>query len=388
MTPRTGGTRRRRRTGDAAAATALLALLAAGCGSSSSAAPGSAGPDEAQLAAARSSAQAAEAAPTTIAQTVPLSRKPPTGKVIVFLQDPAAPSTEQFQGLVDAAQAVGWTAKSVKFNPVDLATFNAGLLQALSMDADYVFQSGVPESQLSQSTLAKYEEAGVPIIVTDTTPVPATETLLGDTGGRNSRTASADKLADWFVADSSGTGRAAIVNITTYPTLTLFADGFADRVAKTCSSCRTETLEQTFGDALDGTLTSNIISKLRADRSIKYAVFDNSGEIAGLDAALKAAGLTDVKVIGHSIDPTTVKSMESGQAATFMAYNFRYGGWRAMDIALRHSIGDPTDDADAQTPFQLMTKANVGQLGPDALFRAPADALEQFTRLWLVTDPS
>ena len=373
------------------AASVLLAAGLVACGSSTtgdedrSDAPGLSADG---IAAATASAQQAEEAPTAIAQTVPLSKKPPTGKLIAFLQDPAPPSVEQFAGLTDAAAAVGWRAESVKFNPADLATFNAGLLQALSMGADYVVNSGVPESQISKSTVERFKSAGVPIVVLDTTPVPQTETLLGDSGGESSRVRAGAQLADWFVADSQGTGSAVVVNITTYPTLTLFAESLEDQVEKTCPSCKTTPLKQTFDDALNGNLTANVVAKLRSDRTIKYAVFDNSAEIAGLDPALKAAGLDDIKLIGHSIDPTTVQSMQSGQAKTFMAYNFRYGGWRAMDIALRHSVGDPTEDPDAVTPYQLMTKDNVGQLPPEALFRAPDDSLEQFKKLWLVSGTS
>ncbi|MEV5409678.1 hypothetical protein AB0K60_12680 [Thermopolyspora sp. NPDC052614] len=175
-----------------------------------------------------------------------------------------------------------------------------------------------------------------------------------------------------------------VINITTYATLTLFTDNFADHVAKTCPSCTTETIPVTISDALNGKLTTNVISKLRADRSIKYAVFDNSGEINGFDAALKAAGLTDVKVIGHSIDPVTVKSIESGQAKAFVAYDFRYAGLDSIDAAVRHSVGDETSNPKSSTPIQLITKDNLGELPADALFRRPDDALEQFKKLWLV----
>ena len=339
------------------------------------------------LAEAQAAAQEAMQAPTEIPVTTPLSAKPPTGKLIVYLRDPAPASAEIWDGLQQAATAVGWRSEAVKFDPTDLSSFNAGLLQALSMGADYVVDAGIPESQLSRSTVAKFEEAGVPLVVVGTTPVPHTDTLLGDHSDENARVLNGQQLADWFVADSQGEGKAAVVNITTYPTLTLFADSFAEHVSETCPDCEIDPIKVTFGDALDGTLTSSVIAKLRADRSIKYAVFDNSAEIFGLDAQLKAAGLDDVKVIGHSIDPTTVESFAKGQAEAFVAYDFSYTGLAAVDVAVRHSVGDEPGDRDAAQPSQLITSDNIDSLPPTAIFRGPADALEQFKQLWLVSGP-
>jgi ribose transport system substrate-binding protein len=369
-------------------ATALLpALLAVGtlitaCGSATQTSEGA---SSTALAGAQTVVTEAEKVPTTISATTPLTKRPPTGKSIVFLQDGTQPSGEIFGGIQEAAQTVGWTASSIKFDPSDLSTLNAGLLQALTTGADYVVDSGFPESQLSKSTVAKFKAAGVPIIVVGTTPVPETDTLLGDSSDQNHYVLAGKQLADWFIVDSQGNGKAVVVNLTTYPSLTLFTDNFSAEAAKICPSCKTDTVKSTIGDALKGTLTTQVIAKLRADRSIKYAVFDNSGEIAGLDAQLKTAGLTDVKVIGHGIDPVALKSLESGQAKAFIAYNFRYAGWAAMDIAVRKSVGDPVGNPKSVQPSQLITSATASQLPADAVFRAPADGLQQFAKLWLVS---
>ncbi|SFK07398.1 ABC-type sugar transport system, substrate-binding protein, contains N-terminal xre family HTH domain [Amycolatopsis sacchari] len=363
---------------------ALLAVgtLVTACGSTTQTGER---PSSAAIEGAQATVREAEKVPTTISATTPLTKRPPTGKSIVFLQDGTQPSVEIYGGIQEAAEALGWTARSIKFDPADLSTLNAGLLQALTTGADYVVDSGFPESQLSTSTVAKFKAAGVPIIVVGTTPVPETDTLLGDYSDQNHYVLAGKQLADWFVTDADGQGTALVVNLTTYPSLTLFTDSFSAEVAKICPSCRTDTIKSTIGDALKGTLTAQVIAKLRADRSIKYAVFDNSGEIAGLDAQLKTAGRTDVKVIGHGIDPVTLKSLESGQAKAFIAYNFRYSGWAATDIAARKSVGDPVANPKSVQPSQLITSATANQLPANAIFREPADGLQQFKKLWLVS---
>lgn len=365
-------------------ATALtaVAVLAAACGSSDSGSE--AALSSGAAAAAKAAVKAAEQEPTTIAATKPLSKAPPRDKLVVFLNGGGTNNDETLGGLTQGAEVYGWTIKSLTINPGDISTVNTGLLQALTLKADYVVLPGFPEAQLSKSTLAKFKDAGVKIIIPSTTPVPRTETLLGLSADTNSRILAGKQLADWFVDDSKGKGKAVIFNVTTYPNLTVFVKSFEDQVKKTCPACRTKTVSVTFGDVVSGALPPKVVSELRTDRSFEYAVFDNSLEITGLDPALQAAGLTKIKVIGHSMDPVTVKSLTSGQAKAFIAISFRYAGLDSMDTAYRDSVGDSTAQTpDMTVPSRLITKANVDQVPADGNFQAPKDALEQFTKLWL-----
>lgn len=376
-----------RQTSAATLGTLVLACgMLAACGSSAQGGGSNLSADK--LASAAASVKQAAAAPQKISATQPLSKAPPKGKRVFYLKGATSASEETYQGIREAADAVGWSADSVSFDESNISTFNAGLLRALSLGANYVIESGIGGDQLSKSTVDKFSAAGVPIIIGDPFPVPETDTLLGDSGGRNARVLGGDRLADWFVVDSQGKGSAVVANVTTYPSLTLFTDQFSKHVKETCPACRTKTIQATIAGAADGSMLTAVIAALRSDRSIKYAAFDFSGFTNGLDAKLAAAGLGDVKVIGYGIDPTTAKSIRSGQSKAFIGFNYKYMGWSGMDIAVRHSVGDRPLDPKAEIPSQLFTSANIDQLGPDALFRAPADSLEQFKKLWLVTGAS
>lgn len=345
---------------------------------------GGGGQSSSMIAAAKASVAKAEQAPTQISETTPLSKTPPRGKLIAFIGGATPPDDEANAGIEGAAKLLGWNTKRLTFDAANISTFNTALLQALTLHADYVVDSGITMDQISKSTLAQYKAANVPILAYNVTPIVQSAPYVSLVGGRNAFLGGGSVLADYFVADSNGAGKALNVNITAYPILTAYADSFDQQVKATCPSCSTVRKSVTFSDLVNGKIATNVISALRADRSIKYVVFDASSEISGLDSALTAAGITDVKLLGFGIDPTTVKSIKSGAAKAFVAYNFRYNGWAAVDSAARLSVGDPGVNPKSVSPSWLITSGNVGAVPSNALFQGPSDALKQFAALWHV----
>lgn len=358
-----------------------VALVLTACGSGAASDKGKELSTE-KVAEAEASVAKAEAGPTTISETVPLSKTPPRDKLVVFIGAATPSDSEHREGVEEASALLGWRTKSITFDAANISTFDTALLQALRLNADYVVNSGIAESQISKSTLAKYKDAGVPIFGTNVYPVTQNEPYVGLAGGGNAFLHGGSVLADWFVADSKGTGKVLEISITSYPILSALGETFDERVKKTCPSCSTVKLSQTFGDFANGSIPTTVVTKLRADRSIKYVMFDNSGEASGLDAKLKAAGLDDIQAIGFAIDSTIAKSIKSGQSRAFVAYNFRYDGWAAVDAAARLSIGDPQTGDEVLSASRMITKSNVDELPADAVYRGPDDALAQFAKLW------
>lgn len=381
-------THRLRRSGPIAVL-AGAALVLAGC-SAGTEAPASSGEEVSAevLAAAQAAVDEAVQVPTEISETTPLPSVPESGKLIVYVGGATPPEQEELQGIQEAAALLGWEVKSYSFDASDISTFDTALQQALREKPDYVVESGISVDLFSRSTVEDYKEAGVPILTINVTPIPTEEPFVPVYGGTNAFLHGGDVLADYFIADSQGQGKVLNVNITAYAILTAFSDRFDEKVAETCPTCTTVKLPQTFGDLINGSIPANVVSQLRADPSIKYVLFDNSAEANGLDAALDAAGLDDITAIGFAIDPSTVDSIESGGAAkAFMAYNFRYNGWAAVDAAARLSLGEPATNPESIAPTLLVTAENTDALSPDALFRGPDDALAQFAELWGVAAP-
>src|SRR5712664_2033787 len=106
-----------------ALAVACASVTLAACSSSSNAAGGgsSASPPggsasvagKSLLAQAQTSAQAATANPSGLTITTPLTKKPPTGKLIVSIQNANDVSAVENAAAQQAAKALGWTLKVV-----------------------------------------------------------------------------------------------------------------------------------------------------------------------------------------------------------------------------------------------------------------------------------
>ena len=365
---------------------ACSASSAANSGASSSANSGaSSSANGTDLAAAQAGVTTYLATPTKILQTVPLPRTPPTGKTFAFLSanNPAAQLAAL--GAQQAAAAVGWHYLHIQYDPANPASLQSAFSQALAEHATVVTESGLAQSQFSASTIAAYAQAGVPIIVAAAAPVSPSATILGPVQGASAFISSGTGLADWFVADSKGTGEALVENVPGFPVLTQFKDAFETRVAQLCPSCVVKSIDITLPDVAAGTLVSSVVTALKADPKLNYVVFDDGDFAIGITSALKAAGLTQVKVAGQILDSTGAAALSSGTESAWMGWDGTYQGYAAMDMALRWVEKVPLTSNDAFSPTQLLTEANIGSTTEWA---QPSDALQQFEALWKVSTAS
>ena len=93
---------------------------------------------------AQSRLQPFETAPTKILATEPLDGKPPTGKKLVMLGT-EDPNNQKLQNsLKELSALVGWDYSVVSYDPANPATLNAAIDSALTQDADYVAEAGIP----------------------------------------------------------------------------------------------------------------------------------------------------------------------------------------------------------------------------------------------------
>ncbi|HEY5333149.1 MAG TPA: hypothetical protein VIJ21_06325, partial [Solirubrobacterales bacterium] len=156
---------------------AVLCLgVVAGCGgggssSSSSTAPAEAsGPKPAGEAAKPTVEAPPTSPPTKIAVTQPLSKRPPTGKTVDFLQCEFPACTTELPGMEAAIAALDWKLQDVVLGPTEFAS---GLEQAISRKPDYIAVSGVTSAAEVKPQLAEAAAAGIPVIGVGLTDKPA-----------------------------------------------------------------------------------------------------------------------------------------------------------------------------------------------------------------------
>lgn len=329
---------------------------------------------------------AAEKTPTKISQTVPLPKTPPKGKKLVFLVANNPNANLAWEGAAAAAKAVGWKFTHIVYDPTNLATLEASFASALALKPTIVAESGLAQSQFGASTIRDYAKAGVPIIVAAATPVTPSKTILGPVQGVSVFSGGGSLLANWFVNDSQGTGSALVVDVPAFPVLAAFGGSFSSSVASLCSSCSVDTLDIPLSEVDAGQAVSAVVAHLQANPAIHYVFWCDSDFGIGIDSALKAAGLTDVKVGSQLMDSSAQAAIQAGTESVSTGFAGEYQGYAVVDMALRWVEHAPLGHLDATSPTQLFTSTNITSsiFGGTAVFSAPSNALQQFEKLWKV----
>jgi ribose transport system substrate-binding protein len=372
-------------------ATAIFVALAA-CSSSSSStssSTSSTGSSTSSTGSASSSAVAeANAAvtkalttPTTITQTTPLSGKVPSGKSIIFVSQGLAATERIATGVHEAANAIGWSYSEIHYDAANPATLESALLTALAKKPSVVAEAGSPQSTFGTSTIAAYKAANVPIILGSVAPITVGAPIYGSPAGAASEQVVGKDLADWFIANSAGKGKALLENYTSAPVLNVFRDAFIAEVKALCPDCSTKVVAVTQADVDAGTLVTKVIAAARTNPSYKYVFFDNGQFADGVLSALSSAGISGLIIGGRSIDPYGKAAIAAGTEAVWTGQSYYAQGEAIVDVALRTLLGEPGSSNDDVIPTQLITKANVAEM-TGQFYNFPTSSLEQYEKLW------
>jgi ribose transport system substrate-binding protein len=321
--------------------------------------------------------------PTQIGQTVPLPSKAVSGKSIIFVSN-GLPATAQIAGGVQqAAKAAGWSYSTAAYDAANPSTLQAALRTALQKKPTVVAEAGTPQTQFGASTIAAYAAAGVPIIEGSTFPISASQTLIAGPAGGASEQSIGKTLADWFIADSNGKGTALLESVTAFPVLLQYANAFRSEVSRLCPGCSVKTIQITAAQVGSGALIPAVVSDLRANPTLKYVFFDNGEFADGIVSALSAAGITNVKIGGRSMDAQGLAEMQQGKESAWTGSSYSLQGNAIMDTALRWVMKAPGAANNIVIPHQLITQANAAQT--KAPYALPADGLAQYKKLWRVS---
>lgn len=335
------------------------------------------------VAAAAEAAAKYAVAPTALAVTEALPAAPERGKSVVFLQCEVQQCADGGKGFAAAAAAVGWKVKTLGWKSTDPATLVAALQQALTLSPKpyAVSLSGLPEVVWAKEKTA-YAKAGVLMVPWSLGPVTVDKTVIGNILAPEDSMLQGKLLADWFITDSQGKGKVLQQDIPQFPTIGEVGSGFRDEVSAACPDCKVTKLDVTGTQVASNGVTSAIVSALQRDPSIGYVAASDIALAPGLPAALKAANLTKVKILGGAATPTDEQNVRDGTVAAVTKNDLVYCGWLVMDALVRHAAGLSFPPNDGGLPQQILTKATVGPAGTTTL--VPAGYPDLFKKLWQV----
>jgi ribose transport system substrate-binding protein len=372
-----------------AAALALLIGVAAGCGSSSSSGTASTSSSSGSTSATSSPSVASAKAyadkylqpATGIGNGSSLPSAAPKGKTFVEMATAEPGAADYYNALKAALKAIGWKYEQVTYDNSNPQTIQTGFASALALHPTVVSEAGLAPTEFGASTIPDYAKAGVPIIVAAADPVTVTKTILGTPAGGANGVISARILANWFVADSNGSGKAVIVNLPAFSIFGAFVSTFQKTVSQLCPKCSVKIVNLTLPEFTGGTANNVVVSTMRTSPGYKYLFFTDAGFGDGITSALSAAGLSGIKIGGQAMDTYAAGELQSGTEAAWTALPRTVEAYETVDIALRFVEHVPLTTLDNVFPTQLFTPANIGKTSD---YTGPPDSLAQFEKLWHV----
>jgi len=373
----------------AAAATAAGMLLFSACASPSddtatpapaaSAAAGS--PAEAEVTAATEAVAPFLEQPTTINATGQLTGDPTSDKTFVVVTCELPQCTMIAKGALEAAETMGWKTKSLQYQTTDGATLTSAMKEALTYDPFAVTPIGFSQA-LWQPLLPQFEAADVivtPIAVGDTVPGGA---VTQGSASQLDYSASGKTMADWVTADSGAAAKVLVQDVPAFAVLKAYGDGFKEQFPKSCTACTMTVLDNAPAQLATNGIVPAVVSALQKDPDINYVVSTDTAFLAaGLPSALKAAGITGVKIVGGSPDINSLQGVKSGSIAAVTGTGEDQYGWTAVDIVARTMLGMDVPEGGGGRVQQILTQDNVGTPSPTGL-GFPVDYRDQFKALW------
>lgn len=319
--------------------------------------------------------------------TEPLSKKPPTGKKVVFLQC-ELPACERFvSGMEGATKALGWNLETIVFPS---ANPGKGLETALSQNPDYIAMSGVPQSVI-KSQMATAEKQGVPIVSCSTVE-------QGKPGGYAAQCESTDVneteiLAQWMEEDSGGNAHVLGLTLPLYPILGTQIEYLESEFLKNCSGCSYKSLNLTPENLAEGAVGQKVVAELQQNPEINYIYSTFADPTTGLRPVLDSAGYQDVKIVSAAGNETTVQEVPKKVAATTQTPN-EFMSWQMVDALARISVGEdvqkdpeyqellaetPVYVIDSEEAVERLKQFNYNWPGP-----GDGSYMQEFEELWKV----
>lgn len=346
-----------------------------------------------------STAKVQEAKDLVAAASAPLSFSAPAGvgpvdldvlagkRVAIINLVEAVPILTQWQNeMLEAFEGSGVEVSTFDGN-FDPNEWGRGIEQATAEGVDLIFLLGIPAGAVAPQ-IGDAVAAGIPVMNSlqgtpgkDRATVPE---LTADVGF-DYRIPGA-MIAQWFVADSEGQGKALIMSSDDNSSSPDVWGAMEAEIERLCPDCEYSREDSTVPEWGDGTLQNRAKALLQADPEITHilAVFD--AMTLAIEPALVELGMEgDVKVAGFNGTPAVLANVQAGTAVKVDVGNpnmwFSAGAVDAVYSVLQGE--EPIEDAGV--PFRMFWSDNVGDIDTsqeDPVDWYGIDPLAEYRALW------
>ncbi|MHB8695075.1 MAG: sugar ABC transporter substrate-binding protein [Solirubrobacteraceae bacterium] len=362
-----------------AASSLVAAIIAAGCGSSNSSSKASASSSTksngANITAAQQVVTQAMQRPASISVTTPVGKAVPSGKKLVYISCGVSVCQLQGQIVAQAAKALGWTTSTVATAGTPTSVI-AAYQTALHEGANAIVTTAALRAEIA-SIVPALQSKG--IVISDCCSTdPVASPFIYNTSTPAQSGAIGKSLAAEVVSNSQGKANTLYVNIPAFTILGSLASTFKQAYSRYCPSCGYASID--VGLTQLASAPNLIVSYLRSHPSVNYVALSVANELdSGLPAALSAAGLSKVKIVGQGGGPTDFQYVASGQELALVPFDYYTVDYQMVDALARHFAGAPVQLT--PPPLWLVTKANLPS-GHANLFPDVTAYQSQFLKLW------
>jgi ribose transport system substrate-binding protein len=318
--------------------------------------------------------------PTKIPASEPIGKPIPKGKTVVFVSCGTPNCSVEGNIIKQATDLLGWTLDVINTDGTP-ETQKSAFAQAVQKKVDVVLYSAV-----DRATFAQY----IPALKANHTFLSAcciTDPVGGDSGidyaiDVPAQTAVIGQLmAAWIIAQSNGKADSVYFNLPAFSILDTQGSAYKSYMQQNCSNCSTDSVDIPV-TALGKDVPTRIVSYLRAHTKVKWVTVSVDALAVGLPAALKAAGLNDVQIVGEGATSTNLQYIHAGQQSASVAFPYYEVMWAMVDAAARYEAGATVPASVGATPW-LLIKSNAPVTND--VFPTVKDYDTQFKALWGVS---
>ncbi len=316
------------------------------------------------------------ARPTKIPNTAPIGAPVPTGKKVTFISCGTPTCNLEADIIKTATDKLGWSFSVIASDGTP-EKIKAAWQQVLREKPDGVIYSATPRAGFEQE-LQQAAEAGIHVTACCTTDPPG-DGLDYVIGQPTQSTGVGQAMAAWVITTGEGKANSVYVDLSAFPILGELYKGYSSTMDDLCAACKYDRLDIPI-TALGKDVAERIVGYLRSHPDTKYVALSVDGALgAGLPAALKAAGLNDIKVVGEGPDETTLQYISSGQQQATVMFPFWEEMYSQVDALARLFAGVPLED-EITVPTWIITKDNLPT--DKEIFPVVEDTQEQYFKLW------
>jgi ABC-type sugar transport system substrate-binding protein len=190
-------------------------------------------------------------------------------------------------------------------------------------------------------------------------------------------------VAAYVIVQSQGKAVIQDFELTAFPILLDFDTAFVAAINQWCPTCKVSQNAVPAASLGTSALTGQVTSTVTRNPSTTWLVFDLGDLEIGVDAALKAAGLTGLHIGGLTADTPNLAGLKAGTEDVWTAYSLPIVAYRQVDSMARKFESMPA--LNMVLPTELITPQNVGSLVSDSAgnYVGVANYRADFKMLWL-----